>query len=160
MTVSGSPGRAWLRTWCEIDGPGTPEGAEVAGRIMAGAPSWYLTAHLRDGATGTAGPVVGVARATPVGTAVALACIAVTTTVRRRGVGRALVAAAVRTSDGAGVAWLQVLRSNRAAGSLYERLGFRQVGGYSYLEAPTGRPVVVPASGVGEDLDEQAARTP
>ncbi|MBM4295331.1 MAG: GNAT family N-acetyltransferase, partial [Deltaproteobacteria bacterium] len=49
---------------------------------------------------------------------------------RRRGVGRALLAEALRRAreEGAGAAWLEVRPSNTDALKLYESFGFMEVG--------------------------------
>lgn len=127
-TVADAPDEDWLTRWLDVRST-APVDHALAGRLVGGARALYLTA--RD----DHGPV-GVVRAALVDDWAALACLAVDTRARRRGVGRALTCAALHEAAqrGAQRAFLQVEESNDAAIEMYANLGFAPAERYHYRQ--------------------------
>lgn len=100
--------------------------AELTGNQFA----HFLVARMAGGTGEAAGKIVGYHCYWIVFEELRLMNLAVEESVRRRGVGRALVNEAIRAalSQGATRAVLEVRASNLAAQSLYGRMGFVQVG--------------------------------
>ncbi|MCC2315231.1 GNAT family N-acetyltransferase [Cellulomonas xiejunii] len=122
------PDDGWLDLW--LGGKG---GAREPSRaIVTGAPARYLTA------TGADGTAVAVIRAAVVDDWVALSCLQVVPSARRRGIGRALTlhALAAAWEHGARRAFLQVEADNDVACRLYGALGFRPAHRYAYRVQP------------------------
>jgi [ribosomal protein S18]-alanine N-acetyltransferase len=117
----------------------TESDAPPLARLAADAavPGWSessLASTLRDASTiarvvrGAAGAPIGFALVRAAAEEVEVLLVAVDRRVRRRGIGRALLAAALARAPAARVAHLEVRASNTAAIALYEALGFVAVG--------------------------------
>ncbi|WP_202925935.1 GNAT family N-acetyltransferase [Goekera deserti] len=117
--------------WWAVRGPDADVAAERRALARVTAPSWYVTAHL-DG-----GPVA-------VGRAVAdrgwagVFGMATLPAARRRGAGRAVLAALAGWAAARGCRglYLQVEERNAAAGRLYARAGFGTLARYHYRSHP------------------------
>lgn len=138
VSVAERPDDAWLAAWsgskARLHATGTAhddDGASLrlARTVLGGAPAIYLTA------TDHTGPV-GVIRAAFAEDWVALSCLVVAPSARRRGLGRALTVRALdeAAERGARRAFLQVEAQNTAAGALYAGLGFQPAERYVYRE--------------------------
>jgi len=138
VTVADRPDDTWLAAWsgskARLHATGAAQeddGASLrlARQVLGGAPALYLTA------TDASGPV-GVIRAAFAEDWVALSCLVVATTARRRGLGRALTLRALdeAATRGARRAFLQVEAQNTAAAALYTGLGFQPAERYVYRE--------------------------
>lgn len=112
VRIDGSPDAAWLAGYRTANGPLPP----VAAQVLANHP---LVAFLSIGGDAIARVVVD-------GRWAGLFAVEVAPHARRRGLGRAISAAALRwaTGEGARRAYLQVAAGNDAAHALYEQLGF------------------------------------
>lgn len=123
-----SPDEAWLAAWLGVKAA-RPVDHGLARDLLTGSPARYLAAHDERG-------VVGVIRAGHASEWVGLSCLTVAPCARRRGLAQALTTAALREAAGRGArqAFLQVEDSNRAAISLYHRLGFTRAETYHYRE--------------------------
>ncbi|MCC2309849.1 GNAT family N-acetyltransferase [Cellulomonas chengniuliangii] len=128
IDVSAAPADDWLACWLGVKaGGGADHG--LARAILEGAPAVYLTVRDRAG-------VSGVIRAAFAADWVGLSCLVVEPQARRRGLGRALTAAALDAAraHGAARAFLQVEVHNTGAAALYAGLGFQAADRYGYLE--------------------------
>ncbi|MEZ0449484.1 GNAT family N-acetyltransferase [Cellulomonas sp. ICMP 17802] len=138
VSVADRPDDSWLAAWssskARLRTGGTAhedDGASLrlARTVLSGAPAIYLTA------TDATGPV-GVIRAAFAEDWVALSCLVVHPSARRRGLGRALTLRALDEAEqrGAERAFLQVEAQNTAAATLYTGLGFQPAERYVYRE--------------------------
>lgn len=127
------PDDTWIACWSTVKS-GRPADPHLARQVLTGAPATYLTAHDGD-------RVVGVLRSARSGEWVALSCVMVPESARRRGVARTLTEVALERArdEGATRAFLQVEAANSGARRLYERLGFALAGTYTYRERETAR---------------------
>lgn len=137
VDVADAPDEEWLATW---RGPDDDPAHREAGRaLVTNGAARFLTARAPDGSV--AG-VVRVALARPdravpdAHTWAGLAGLTVAERARGRGVGRALVEAALAQARtlGADHAFVQVLARNEPALAIFERLGFEVSVAYSYAE--------------------------
>ena len=131
LRVSDEPDEEWLRSWLTLAGEATA-GADVwsIGRaVLEGAPARYLSQH-------EGGRLVGRVRVAFAEGWAGVSCLAVDPGRRRRGLGRALTAAALDEAVHAGArrAFLQVEAANAGAARLYAGLGFRPAQRYAYRE--------------------------
>lgn len=142
VVSTNAPNDPWLRLWLAQKSASAVD-TTLAASILGGSRAAYLTAYStsygngqnESGDESSLGTPVGVIRAAISDDWVALACLVVVGSERRRGIARTLTRAAVREAAGHGVAraFLQVEHANFGAMALYERLGFRPADSYSYL---------------------------
>ncbi len=112
VRIEASPDAAWLAGYRTANGPLPP----VAAQVLANHPRVAFLSISGD----------AIARVAVDGRWAGLFAVEVAPQARRRGLGRAISAAALRwaTGEGARHAYLQVAAGNDAARTLYERLGF------------------------------------
>jgi len=126
VALSGVPSDGWLECWWAVDGRGGDVELAAARGILTGVPSTY--ASIGDG------PPDAVGRVTITDGWAGIYCMAVRPDRRRRGLGRAILAALLTAArdGGAATAYLTVVAANTVARSLYAGLGFTAAGGYHY----------------------------
>ncbi|MFT2752777.1 GNAT family N-acetyltransferase [Clavibacter sp. Sh2088] len=131
VTVADAPDDAWLDAWWSVDGRGGSAELAVARRILAGGPAVY--AAVRDGDR-----VLATARLALVDGWGGLFAVATRPEVRRRGLSRAAMAAAVHAGRERRITalWLQVVEENAGARALYAGLGFAPASRYEYWTRP------------------------
>lgn len=130
LHVSDEPDEEWLSSWLAGKAPSPDADVRSVGRaVLTGAPARYLSLH-------QAGRLVGRVRVAFAEGWAGLSCLAVDPGERRRGLGRALTAAALDEAVRAGArrAFLQVEAGNAGAARLYAGLGFRPAERYAYRE--------------------------
>ncbi|HEU4675490.1 MAG TPA: GNAT family N-acetyltransferase [Motilibacteraceae bacterium] len=145
LRVWAAPTPAWLARYHYRGGP-LPDGAAQV--LVRGDAVAFL--GLADAGAAPDAPLLAVARAAvsadPAGQGterwVGVAAVDVAPQARRRGLGRAIVAQALRwgVGQGADAAYLQVLTTNEPAQALYRSMGFTPHHRYHYRWAPGAPP--------------------
>lgn len=137
--IAGEPLESWLAAFAAIGGTraeaATPQ---AVGRLGASLARISTPCALLVARSGTGEPV-GTAVATLDRDLIGLYDVAVAPAMRRRGLGRALVAVclSVGRDQGSAIAWLQVTAENTEARALYRSMGFVPLYSYHY-RSPAG----------------------
>ncbi|MBM7389683.1 ribosomal protein S18 acetylase RimI-like enzyme [Clavibacter michiganensis] len=131
VTLADAPDDAWLDAWWSVDGRGGSAELAVGRRILERGPAVY--AAVRDGDR-----VLATARLALVDGWGGLFAVSTRPEARRRGLSRAVMAAAVDAGSERGITalWLQVVEENAGARALYAGLGFRDASRYEYWTRP------------------------
>ncbi len=129
LHVAEEPADDWLDDWLAGKHVSRASARATGRAVLASAPARYLSVH-------AGGRLVGRARVAFAEGWAAISCVAVDPVERRRGLGRALTAAALEEAGRLGVhrAFLQVEAENVTAARLYAGLGFRPAQRYAYRE--------------------------
>ncbi|WP_263732511.1 GNAT family N-acetyltransferase [Cellulomonas sp. SG140] len=129
LHVGDDPEEDWVHDWLAGKHGVHPDSAAVGRAVLTSARARYLSVH--DG-----GRLVGRARVAFAEGWAGVSCLAVDPAQRRRGLGRALMVAALGEAAQAGAhrVFLQVEASNSGAARLYSTLGFRPAQRYAYRE--------------------------
>ncbi|WP_149202684.1 GNAT family N-acetyltransferase [Actinotalea subterranea] len=134
LDVRPEPDQAWLDAWLGVKATRAVD-VTAARAVLTGTHADYLrlTGERR---TGRDAQVLGAVRAAYAEDWVGLSSLVVVPEARRRGLARALTAAALTVAGrrGARRAFLQVERTNEPARRLYRSLGFREADEYAYHE--------------------------
>ncbi len=139
IDLSAAPAAAWLALF---RGGGAPP---IAAQILTGPEQVvFATAgeaaseSLAAGAAGAAAPALGIGRASVEGEWMTVSAVEVADHARRRGIGRAIMAALAAWGAGHGAkrCCLEVLADNDAGRALYASLGFRLHHRYVYRQPP------------------------
>lgn len=130
LRVHDRPDDAWLEGWLGVKAASTPVDRGTARRVLEGSTALYLTATDRDGG------VLAVLRVALAEGWAGLSCLVVAPHARRRGLGRLLTRAGLRSAAdrGARHAFLQVEVANRGAADLYAAEGFLPAERYAYRQ--------------------------
>jgi ribosomal protein S18 acetylase RimI-like enzyme len=131
VEVTDGPDQEWSRAFAILDDH--PDSAQVAETVIGAITLPVGCARLRVGSE-----IAGIGLFVGGGPAAGAFCVATAPSYRRRGVASAIMAAGARwaAERGSQTLYLQVEESNRAARTLYDRLGLSVSHGYHYRIAP------------------------